>query len=104
VPEIETQIALSEAQAAAVIAALMIDLEAWERRTISWHAGQFASSVEAGTGIDIELLMRGEGIRDAMRAFLAENVNLISSVSEETKTRIAGIVWRGYLARTPRRE
>lgn len=104
VPDLDAQIARAEAQAGAVIAALTVDLEAWEAQAARWHADKFAASVAAGTGIAIELLMSGETMRDALRAFLAENTNLISSVSQETKTRIAGMVWRGYLARTPRRE
>lgn len=104
VQDLDAQIARAEAQAGAVIAALTVYLDAWESQAARWHADKFASSVAAGTGIDIELLMSGEATREALRAFLAENMNLISSVSQETKTRIAGIVWRGYLARTPRRE
>lgn len=104
VPDIEAEIVRAEAQANAVIAALTVDMEAWVEQTQRWHTDKFAASVAAGTGIDVELLMSGETMRDALRAFLAENTNLISSVSQETKTRIAGMVWRGYLARTPRRE
>jgi len=104
VPDIEASIARAESQTNAVIAAISIDLESWEQNTEKWHADKFAASVAAGTAIDVTLLMSSEAVADALKAFLAENVNLISSVSQETKARIAGIVWRGYLARTPRRE
>ena len=104
VPDIEASIARAEAQTNAVIAAISIDLESWEQNTEKWHADKFAAAVAAGTAIDVTLLMSSEAVSDALKAFLAENTNLISSVSQETKARIAGIVWRGYLARTPRRE
>ena len=104
IPDIEAEIARAEAQAYAVIALLTVGIEAWAEQTQRWHADKFAANVAAGTSIDVELLMSSDSVRDALRAFLAENTNLISSVSQETKTRIAGIVWRGYLARTPRRE
>lgn len=103
-PDIEAEIVRAEAQAQAVIASLTIGVQAWEAQMNRWHADKFASAVAAGASIDVELLMSGETTREALRAFLAENTNLISSVSQETKTRIAGMVWRGYLARTPRRE
>jgi len=91
-------------QAYAVIASLTIAIDAWAEQTQKWHADKFAANVAAGTSIDVELLMSSDAVMDTLRAFLAENVQLITSVSDETRSRIAGIVWRGYLARTPRRE
>lgn len=104
IPDIEAEIARAEAQANAVIASLTISIDAWAQQTQKWHADKFAANVAAGTSIDVELLMSSETMRDTLRAFIAENTNLISSISEKTRTSIAGIVWRGYLARTPRRE
>lgn len=102
-PDLERQIAAAEAQAAAVTAALAVDLNEWLFRSEEWHADKFTASVQAGTGVDVEALLNPQAVRDAIDAALAENVGLIKSVSDQTRLRISEIIWRGYQARTPRR-
>lgn len=103
VSDMEAEIAAAEARATAVIAALGITVEAWERRMAEWHGNQFAAYVKQATGIDVSLLISSQEIEDALRATLAENLRLIRSVSDEARDRIGGSIWRGFLARTPRR-
>jgi SPP1 gp7 family putative phage head morphogenesis protein len=102
--DIEAQILAAEARAAAIVAVLAIEIEAWERRLTDWHEGQFAAHVMSATGIDVSALLSTDEIRDTLRAVLAENIGLIRSVSDHARERIEGIIWRAYLARTPRRK
>lgn len=101
---INAEIAAAEARVTAVIAALGITVEAWERSFGKWHDDKFAAYTKAGTGIDVSLLISSQEIEDELRAILAENLRLIRSVSDEARDRISGSIWRGFLARTPRRD
>lgn len=102
--DIEAQIRAAEARAAAIVAILAVEIEAWERRLTDWHEGQFTAHILSATGIDVSALLSTGEIRDTLRAVLAENIGLIRSVSDQARERIEGIIWRAYLARTPRAE
>lgn len=101
--DLERQIIAAEAQAAAVIAVLSADLNEWMFRAEEWHADKFAAYVKSGTGVSVDALMSQQAVRDAVQAALAENIGLITSVSDQTRLRISEIIWRGFQARTPRR-
>jgi hypothetical protein len=73
-------------------------------RQEAWHASKFRGAVLTATSIDVGTLLGPEDTSETVQAFLANNTQLIRSVSDQTRTRVAEAVLTGYQNRTPARE
>lgn len=73
-------------------------------RMEGWHRGRWKGAVLSATGIDVGTFLGAEDVSETVDAFLARNVSLVRSVSDDTRTKIADIVLRNYQQRTPTRE
>lgn len=103
-PEIEAALTQGQAQAAALIVSLDPRVSTWIERLALWHSQKWAANVLAGSGVDIRAFLSRAVIADDMAASLAWNVSLIRNISDQTRDRIANIVWSGYGARTSVRD
>jgi uncharacterized protein with gpF-like domain len=101
---LETQIQTSATQAGAFLLAVRTRIEGWARLAEAWHRLRWRRTVLAGTGVDLTTLIGPQDMRETLDAVIARNVGLVTSVSDETRRRIADAVFRGYQARTPSRE
>lgn len=86
---------------ASVILAASRDIEEWIERVVRWHNVRWASNVQSAAGVSVAELIQNEAIRDDLKFALHQNTALIKNVSEQARERIAGIVWRGWMERTP---
>jgi uncharacterized protein with gpF-like domain len=102
VPEIENELTRAQVQADALILSLSPRVRTWSERMASWHTKKWAANVQAATGVSIAAFLAVSPIVDDLAASLGWNVSLIKNVSDQTRDRIANIVWSGWQARTPR--
>lgn len=68
-----------------------------------WHREKWIASMTP-TGVSLETLIGPEDVAETMETVLQRNVSLIRSISSEARSRIEGIVFRGFTNRTPSRE
>jgi hypothetical protein len=101
---LETQIQTTTTQAGAFLLAVRTRIEGWARLAEAWHRLRWRRTVLSGTSIDLATLIGPQDVRETLDAVIARNVGLVTSVSDETRRRIADAVFRGYQARTPARE
>jgi len=103
-PEIEAELARAQTQASALIVALTPRVRRWTDLLALWHTRKWSANVQAATGVSIAVFLSSAAIADEMTASLAWNVSLIRNVSDQTRDRIANIVWSGWRERRPRRD
>ena len=66
-----------------------------------WHFRRFVGNLRYATDIDLGTLLSPDSQAETVQTVLQRNVSLIRSVSDQTRDRIADIVFRGLTARTP---
>lgn len=103
-PEIEAALTAGQTQANALILALTPRVRRWTDMLAAWHTRKWAANVQAATGVSVAAFLAVAPIADDLATSLAWNVSLIKNVSDQTRDRIANIVWAGWRARTPRNE
>lgn len=86
-----------------LILSITPDLSDWIVRVERWHRARFATSFTP-TGVNITTLIGPEDARETMQAVLNSNVALIRNVNEESRSRIAQIVFRGFNQRIEPRQ
>jgi Uncharacterized protein, homolog of phage Mu protein gp30 len=101
---LETQIQTSATQAGAFLLSVRTRIEGWARLAEAWHRLRWRRTVLSGTGVDLTTLIGPQDVRETLDAVIARNVGLVTSVSDETRRRIADAVFRGYQARTSTRD
>lgn len=101
---IETEIQRGATQAGAFLLAVRARIEAWARLAEAWHRSSWRRVVLSGTGVDLATMIGPQDMREPLEAVIARNVGLVTSVSDETRRRIADAVFRGYQARRPARD
>lgn len=67
-----------------------------------WHTNRFAQTIQAAAGVDVRYIMSPTEIARAIDIALERNVALISSVSEQTQSRVAAQIWTGISQQMPR--
>lgn len=67
----------------------------------SWHRGKWSRSLLAGTEVEIAYLIGPNDAQETIDQFMARNTALIRNISDETRGRIADLVYRGLQQRTP---
>lgn len=102
VDDIQEEIDRADAEIERLILTLTPRLRDWTIRVERWHRQKFIAAVLTPTGVDLSAFIGPDG--ETMDAFRQSILALIRNVSEDTRGRIAGAVWRGFQERTPRRE
>ena len=87
-----------------IVLAITPALRDWSVRTEGWSRGKWRGAVLQATSIDLQTLLSPADVTDTVDAFMSQNVGLVRSVSDQTRERLHGIVFRGYQQRTPVRE
>lgn len=83
-----------------LIIQLTSSLRNWGVTIERWHREKWASSLTP-SGIDLRTLIGPEDVAETVEARIQANVSLIRSISSEARSRIEGIIFRGFTARTP---
>lgn len=102
VDDIQEEIDRADAEIERLVLTLTPRLRDWTIRVERWHRQKFIAAVLTPTGVDLSAFIGADG--QTMDAFRQSILALIRNVSEDTRGRIAGAVWRGFQERTPRRE
>ncbi len=87
------------------VSRLVLDLtpqmRSWAFELERWHRGKWSRTVLAGTDVDISNLIGPVETLEPIETFMARNTALIRNVSDETRAKIADLVFRGLQQRTP---
>ncbi|MHC5307520.1 phage minor head protein [Bartonella sp. LJL80] len=76
----------------------------WSQSFQLWHMRRFIRSILYATNVDLSTQISGDDVTETMEDILARNVALVRDVSNQTRGRIADIVFRGLQNRTPVRD
>lgn len=68
-----------------------------------WHRQKWVASLTP-VGVTLETLIGPDDVAETMETVLQRNVSLIRSISSEARSRIEGIIFRGFTNRTPTRQ
>lgn len=100
--DIEAEITAVERGAVQAILTFRREYERWAEGIQRWHIDQLGKQLTYAPTATLrtELGRAGETLED----FLVRNVALVRNVSDQTRGRIADIVFRGLQARTPSRD
>lgn len=100
--DIEAEIAAVDGEAVRVTFDFRAFLQEWAAALQFWHINRIGQQLTYATDLDLtgQLGPAGETVED----FLARNTALIRDVSDQTRGRIADIVFRGVQQRTPVRD
>jgi uncharacterized protein with gpF-like domain len=102
--QIGAQVSAVEASVAAVVLTVRARLEQWAASLERFHRQKWRGAVLSATQVDVDTLIGPADMRIPMSAAIERNVGLISSVSQETRTRIGERVFAGLQRRAPARE
>lgn len=87
------------------VSRLIIDLtpalQSWAIGVERWHRGRWSRNVLAGTNVDISFIIGPQDAQETIETFLARNTALIRDISNQTRSRISDLVYRGLQQRTP---
>jgi SPP1 gp7 family putative phage head morphogenesis protein len=75
------------------------ELRQWALRVEQVHRGKWVASVLSATDIDLNTILTAGDVNDTVEASLNWNVSLIRDVGDETRKRIANIVFGGFQQR-----
>lgn len=79
-------------------------MQAWLTRFQSWHMRKFIDKLRYASGVDLTNQLFAADVAPTIEDVLLRNVALVRSVSDQTRARIADIVFRGFQERKPARK
>lgn len=86
-----------------LILTLTPDVSRWTLRVEQFHRERWAANLTP-VGVQLGTLLGPADVAATVGATVAQNASLIRSLSSEARTRIEGIVFRGFQARAPASE
>lgn len=84
----------------ATIDTLLPELRQWAAAYEAFHRGRWGAALQP-TGVQLATLLSAGDVGDTVEATVQANVSLIRSLDSEAQTRVEGIIFRGFQARTP---
>lgn len=96
-------LASAEADGRRVVLAQTDKLGRWVVRVERVHRARWISAVKSATGVEIAPYLILEDVQAALDLAIADNVSLIKGLSDRTRERVEGIIWRGLVNRTSKR-
>jgi uncharacterized protein with gpF-like domain len=100
---LETEIDRSATLAGAFVLSVRTRIEGWARLAEAWHRARWRRNAQVATAIDLGAMIGPQDVRETLETVIARNVSLVRDVSDQTRQRIADVVFRGLQARTPPR-
>jgi hypothetical protein len=77
---------------------LVPELRDWAVRLERWHRAKWQAAMTP-TGVNLGTMLGPEDMQLTLEATIESNVSLVRSISSEARTRIEGIVLRGFTSR-----
>lgn len=102
--DVEVEIEAVDQQAVRTIFTFRGLFQAWADLFQRWHMRRIIDALRYPTNVDLTTQLHPEDVAETIEDVLSRNVALIRDVSDETRGRIADIVFRGLQNRTPARE
>lgn len=102
--EIGQVLSATENEMTRVMLSLRIRLERWARKVEAFQRGKWRGAVLTATGVDISTMVGPANMRVPLGTAIERNVALVSSVSQQARTRIAEALFSGLTKRSPARE
>lgn len=87
-----------------MLAGLAATLRIWTLRGEGWHRSRWIRNVASATGVDLSTMLGPADVRETLETVLLRNVALVKSVSDQTRARIADIIYRGFQSRAQARD
>lgn len=103
IPELERELGFLDVELRRLVLNLTPQMRRLILRMESWQRKRWVQNVLTATGVNLETLIGPEDVREPMAASLARNVDLITDLSREARSKTADAIWRGYQARSPAR-
>lgn len=100
--DLQGELDLGEDELTRLLLLLTPRLRDWTIKLERWHRRKFIAAVLSPTGVNLGTLLNPAG--ETMEAFNQSILALIRNIDDDTRNAIAGEVWRGFQARTPRRQ
>lgn len=88
----------------AIMLTVRLRLEEWSLTVERYHRRKWRGAILTATGVDISTLVGAGDMRLPIGAAIERNVNLVRSVSDETRRRIADTVFRSFQQRRDPRD
>lgn len=76
-------------------------MQAWLTRFQRWHMNTLIAKLRYASGVDLTNQLFAADVAPTIEDVLVRNVALVRSVSDQTRARIADIVFRGFQERKP---
>lgn len=103
-PELSGVITSIEAGISVLSISLRLRLERWAQRIEAAHRRKWNATVKQSTGLDVSMLVGPADMRVPLSTVIERNVQLVRSVSDQTRARISDTVFRGLAEKKPVRE
>ena len=103
-PELSGVITSTDAAVAALMVTLRVRLERWAAAVEAAHRRKWLSSIRRATGLDASMLVGPADMRASLATVIERNVELVRSVSDQARGRIADAVFRGLNERRSARD
>lgn len=100
--DIQRELDLGEEDVRRLMIEIGPQVKDWVGGVDAWHRSKFIASVLSASGVDLTTVVGAQG--QTAEAFFESILALIRNIDDSTRNRIAGVVWRGFTERTPRRE
>lgn len=79
-------------------------LRTWALRVEAWHRGKWIGAALSASGIDLSTVLSPSDVAETVDTVVQRNVALVRNVSDQARSRIADIVFRGVQQRQPARD
>ncbi|MFN3474074.1 MAG: phage minor head protein [Blastomonas sp.] len=97
--DVTARIESAQTSAAGVIVQLRFAIGRWSAAVEAWHRRRWTANVLTATSVDLQTMLGASDVRATLATVIERNVALVSSVSDETKRRIADAAFRGLTER-----
>ncbi len=99
----DIEVAIEQTEDNSIWATIRVLLAEWANSTMRWHLDKIGQNLTYVTNVELNTQLLGPAT-ETIEDFLARNVALVRNVSDQTRGRIADIVFRGLQQQTPVRE
>ncbi|PXW75970.1 phage Mu protein F like protein [Blastomonas natatoria] len=102
--DVTARIEAASSSVSGVIVSLRFAIGRWSESVEAWHRRRWIGNVLTATNVSLETLIGASDVRATLATVIERNVALVSSVSDETRRRIADAAFRGLTERKPAAE
>lgn len=76
----------------------------WAYSAVQWHTRRIVANLKYASNVDLSDMLTEQDVSLTVEAIIQRNVALVADVSDQTRGRIADIVYRGLTNQTPTRD